>query len=96
MYLILTEKLKLLDRISKAKTLEIEKLIRQKEGKLYYCIQYMIYDRVYSIATDNVLIENQKEIKTLQEKTTLLTLELKNREERINQLIKNVKSRDNL
>lgn len=96
MYLILTEKLKLLDRISKAKTLEIEKLIRQKESKLYYCIQYMIYDRVYSIATDKVLIENQKEIETLQEKTTLLTLELKNREERINQLIKNVKSRDNL
>ena len=56
----------------------------------------MIYDHVYSIATDKVLIDNRKEIETLQEKTTLLTLELKNREERVNQLIKNVKSRENL
>ena len=34
MYLMLTEKLKLLDRMNKAKTLEIEKLSRHKEGEL--------------------------------------------------------------
>ena len=38
MYLIMyTEKLKLLDRMTKAKTSEIDKLARHKEGELYYC-----------------------------------------------------------
>ena len=54
----------------------------------------MIYDFAYSIATDKILIDNKKEIETLQEKTTLLTLELKNREEKINQLIEKMKGRE--
>ena len=49
---------------------------------------------IYSIVTDKILIDNQKEIETLQEKTILLTLELKNREERINQLIEKMKGRE--
>ena len=32
MYLMQTEKLKILDRMSRTKTLEIEKLTREKEG----------------------------------------------------------------
>ena len=49
---------------------------------------------IYSIVTDKVLIDNKKEIETLQEKTTLLTLELKSREEKINQLIEKMKGRE--
>ena len=37
MYLMLTEKLKLLEKMSKAKTLEIEKLTGYKEGESCYC-----------------------------------------------------------
>ena len=62
--------------MSKAKTLETEKLARYKEGKLQYC-QYSTYHIwLCSIATDKVLVERQEEIEILQEKITNLTLQL--------------------
>ena len=47
-----------------------------------------------SIATDKVLVENQKEIEVLQEKTTSLTLQLMEREEKISQLLKKMKGKE--
>ena len=46
-----------------------------------------------SIATDKVLVEKQEEIEMLQEKIRLLTLQLIEREEKISQLIKKMKSK---
>ena len=46
-----------------------------------------------SIATDKVLIEKQEEIEMLQEKITLLTLQLMKREEKISQLTENMKGK---
>ena len=45
-----------------------------------------------SIATDKVLVEKQEEIEILQEKITSLTLELKEREGAISQLMEKIKS----
>lgn len=42
------------------------------------------------VATDKVLIDKQKEIEALQDKITSLTLQLKEREENISQLIENM------
>ena len=49
--------------------------------------------RLCSIATDKVLVDKQEEIEILQEKITSLTLQLTEREENINQLMKNMKSK---
>ena len=49
-----------------------------------------------SIATDKVLVEKQEEIEILQEKITSLTLQLKAREDKISQLIENMKSKNNI
>ena len=46
-----------------------------------------------SIATDKVLVEKQEENEILQEKITLLTLELKEREGVISQLMEKMKSK---
>ena len=46
-----------------------------------------------SIATDKVLVEKQEEIEMLQEKITLLTLQLMEREEKISQLMENMKGK---
>ena len=48
-----------------------------------------------SIATDKVLVEKQEEIEILQEKITSLTLQLKEREEAICQLMEKMKSKKN-
>ena len=48
---------------------------------------------MFYIATDKVLIEKQKEIEILQEKITSLTLQLKAREDKISQLMENMKSK---
>ena len=45
------------------------------------------------IATDKVLFEKQEENKILQEKITLLTSQLKEREEAISQLMEKIKSK---
>ena len=45
-----------------------------------------------SIATDKVLVDKQEEIEILQEKITSLTLELKEREGAISQLMEKIKS----
>ena len=45
-----------------------------------------------SIATDKVLVEKQEEIEILQEKITSLTLQLKEREGAISQLMEKIKS----
>ena len=44
-----------------------------------------------SIATDKVLVEKEKEIEMLHEKIMLLTLQLTEREEKISQLLENIK-----
>ena len=46
-----------------------------------------------SIATDKVLVEKQEEIEILQEKVTLLSLQLMQREEKISQLMENMKGK---
>ena len=46
-----------------------------------------------SIVTDKVLVEKQAEIEILQEKITLLTLQLKEREGAISQLMEKMKSK---
>ena len=46
-----------------------------------------------SIATDKVLVEKQEEVEILQEKITLLTLQLKEREGVITQLMEKMKSK---
>ena len=46
-----------------------------------------------SIVTDKVLVDNQEEIEILQEKVTSLTLQLKAREDKISQLMENMKSK---
>ena len=46
-----------------------------------------------SIATDKALVEKQEEIEMLQEKITLLTLQLMEREEKISQLMENMKGK---
>ena len=46
-----------------------------------------------SIATDKVLVEKQEEIEILQEKITSLTLQLMERDEKISQLIENMKGK---
>ena len=46
-----------------------------------------------SIATDKVLIEKQEEIEMLQEKITLLSLQLMEREEKISQLMESMKGK---
>ena len=46
-----------------------------------------------SIATDKVLVEKQKEIEILIEKITLLNLQLMEREEKISQLMENMKGK---
>ena len=46
-----------------------------------------------SIATDKVLVEKQEENEILQEKITSLTLQLKEREGVINQLMEKMKSK---
>ena len=48
---------------------------------------------VCSIATDKVLIDRQEEIGILQEKITSLTLQLMEREEKISQLMENMKGK---
>ena len=44
-----------------------------------------------SIATDKVLVEKHEEIEILQEKIISLTLQLMEREEKISQLVENIK-----
>ena len=46
-----------------------------------------------SIATDKLLVEKQKEIEMLQEKITLLNLQLMEREKKITQLMENMKGK---
>ena len=46
-----------------------------------------------SIATDKVLVDKQEEIEILQEKITSLTLQLMEREEKISQLMENIKGK---
>ena len=46
-----------------------------------------------SIATDKALVDKQEEIKILQKKITSLTLQLMKREEKINQLMENIKGK---
>ena len=46
-----------------------------------------------SIATDKVLVEKQEEIGILQKKITSLTLQLMEREEKISQLMENMKGK---
>ena len=48
---------------------------------------------ICSIATDKVLVEKQEQIEILQEKITSLTLQLKEREEKISQLMENTKGK---
>ena len=48
---------------------------------------------LWSIATDKVLVKKQEEIEILQEKITLLTLQLKEREGAISQLMEKMKSK---
>ena len=48
---------------------------------------------VMFIATDKVLVDKQEEIEMLQEKITLLTLQLMEREEKISQLMENMKGK---
>ena len=48
---------------------------------------------LWSIATDKVLVKKQEEIEILQEKITSLTLELKEREGVISQLMEKMKSK---
>ena len=45
---------------------------------------------LYSIVTDKVLVDKQKEIEILQEKITSLTLQLMEREEKISHLMENI------
>ena len=47
-----------------------------------------------SIVTDKVLVYKQEEIELLQEKTTSLTLQLMEREEKISQLSEKMKSKE--
>ena len=47
-----------------------------------------------SIVTDKVLVDKQEEIDLLQEKTTSLTLQLMEREEKISQLSEKMKSKE--
>ena len=48
---------------------------------------------ICSIATDKVLVDKQEEIEILQEKITSLTLQLMEREEKISQLMENMKGK---
>ena len=48
---------------------------------------------LFPIATDKILVEKQKEIKILQEKLTSLNVHLMEREERIIQLMENMKGK---
>ena len=57
----------------------------------YNTVSSTYYIWLCSIATDKVLVEKQEEIKMLQEKITLLTLQLMEREEKISQLMENMK-----
>ena len=59
----------------------------------YNTVSSTYYIWLCSIATDKVLVEKQEEIEILQEKITLLTLQLKEREEKISQLMENMKSK---
>ena len=49
---------------------------------------------LFSIVTDKVLVDKQEEIELLQEKTTSLTLQLMEREEKISQLSEKIKSKE--
>ena len=78
--------------MSKTKTLEIEKLTRHKE--VSYIVLLVVHTICYfGIATDKVLVEKQEEIEILHEKMMSLTLELKEREEAISQLMEKMKSK---
>ena len=46
------------------------------------------------VASDKLLVDKQEEIETLQEKITSLTLQLKEREENISQLMENMKGNE--
>ena len=46
-----------------------------------------------SIATDKVLVDKQEEIEILQEKVTSLNLQLMERDEKISQLMENMKGK---
>ena len=48
---------------------------------------------LYSIVTDKVLVDKQEEIEILQEKITSLTLQLMERDEKISQLMENMKGK---
>ena len=79
--------------MNKAKTLDIEKLTRHKESKLYSTVSSTYHIWLCSIATDKVLVEKQEEIEILQEKITTLTLHLMETEEKHIQLIEKVKGK---
>ena len=66
--------------MSKAKTSEIEKLTRHKEGTLKYPVSSTYHIWLCSIVTDKVLVEKQGEIEILQEKITTLRLQLLEKE----------------
>ena len=59
-----------------------------------YIVLLVVHTICYvRIATDKVLVEKQEEIEILQEKMMSLTLELKEREEAISQLMEKMKSK---